>query len=93
VPEETAHPYMPFVTNFVEHISPKESELEQKNIELSLRVAKLENDIKLLTQIKEATVDKRKFLHEQLLQGLETITKECAEKHGVKIDVGIGASV
>jgi hypothetical protein len=67
--------------------------MDQKNIELSLRVAKLENDIKLLTQIKEATVDKRKFLHEQLLQGLETITKECAEKHGVKIDVGIGASV
>jgi len=90
VPEETASPYMPFVTNFP---SANEIQLEQNNIELSLRVAKLENDIKLLTQVKAATTDKRKFLHEQLLQGLETITKECAEKHGVTIDVGIGASV
>lgn len=108
VPEETAHPYMPFVTNFVEHVSPKEVELEQKNIELSLRIVKLEDDIKRLYQILDTTQDKaielgnnalasnkklRQVLQEQLIKDLERLTKETADKHGVTIVDGIGASV
>jgi len=108
VPEETAHPYMPFVTNFVDHVTPREAELEQKNIDLSLRIVKLEDDIKQLYKILDSTQDKaimlgndalasnkklRQVLQEQLIKDLERLTKETADKHGVKIDVGIGASV
>jgi hypothetical protein len=99
---------MPFVTNFVDHISPRELELGQKNIELSLRIVKLEDDIKQLYRILDSTQDKaislgndalasnkrlRQVLQEQLIKDLERLTKETADKHGVTIVEGIGASV
>jgi polyhydroxyalkanoate synthesis regulator phasin len=64
VPEETAHPYMPYVTNFVEHTSPTDS--EQKNIELSLRIVKLEEDLKVHRQNFKETLDEKIQLHRQV---------------------------
>lgn len=83
VPEETAHPYMPFVTNFteptfvsystdhvgptlVDYVGPREAELEQKNIELSLRIVKMEEDLKIHHRCYRETLDEKIQLHRQV---------------------------